>query len=105
MEKRRPHYDLNRIKELFQIGSSRLVTGTALDHAAELHLYRADIVECVLELTHREFYKSMTSHHDHRLWQDVYHPTFRERQLYVKIQISPDGKAVVVQFKAKEEQA
>ncbi|MHB8621832.1 MAG: type II toxin-antitoxin system MqsR family toxin [Sulfuricaulis sp.] len=32
------------------------------------------------------FYKSMTTHHDHRTWQDVYHTTVADRPVYLKIQ-------------------
>ena len=29
----------------------------------------------VMALTKADFFKSMTSHADHRVWQDVYRPT------------------------------
>ena len=33
----------------------------------------AGMCEVVLSLVPRNFYKSMTTHADHRIWQDVYH--------------------------------
>lgn len=33
------------------------------------------IVGVILAMTSADFYKSMTTHADHRVWQDVYRPT------------------------------
>jgi hypothetical protein len=35
------------------------------------------------------------------LWQDVYHSEFYGVELYIKLQISSAGTAVVVQFKRR----
>ena len=43
--------------------------------------------------------KSMTTHADHRVWQDVYHaPCPNGRIAYIKLTLRPDG-SVVIQFK------
>ncbi|QEA11812.1 MULTISPECIES: type II toxin-antitoxin system MqsR family toxin [Comamonas] len=45
------------------------------------------------------FYKSMTTHADHTLWQDVYHaPCPNGCMAYIKVTFRADG-AVVLQFK------
>lgn len=44
-----------------------------------------------------EFYKSMTTHADHRDWQDVYRSEWNGIMLYIKFQ--RDGDYFVVSFK------
>lgn len=44
----------------------------------------------------------MTSYYNSKLWQDVYRPTFREVDLYVKLQISPEERGVVISFKERQ---
>ncbi|MCX7140765.1 MAG: type II toxin-antitoxin system MqsR family toxin [Proteobacteria bacterium] len=34
---------------------------------------QVDALTVVRALSRRDFYKSMTTHADHRVWQDVYH--------------------------------
>jgi motility quorum-sensing regulator/GCU-specific mRNA interferase toxin len=53
----------------------------------------------VLALGRGNFYKSMTSYADHRVWQDVYHALCPNgRKAYIKVTLRADG-AVVIQFK------
>ena len=51
----------------------------------------------LLALTGRDFYKSMTSHADHRLWQDVYRPTTSAGVVYLKLTVIND--VLIVSFK------
>jgi len=100
LEKRKPHYVLSEIKELLSDENSRIVTRRDRKEAVSLG-YADDesMVERVQELRRNEFDKSMTSHHDVRLWQDVYKTSDGDRGLYIKLQKSPDGKGVIVSFK------
>lgn len=52
-------------------------TISALAGGAALGFGFEEIVGVVAALTPRDFYKSMTTHTDHRIWQDVYRPTSR----------------------------
>ncbi len=45
-----------------------------------------DALAVVRGLTRADFYKSMTTHADHTVWQDVYHAQWRGKALYVKFQ-------------------
>ena len=48
------------------------------------------------------FYKSMTTHADHRVWQDVYHvPVENGPTLYVKFQANIVTEFAVMSFKEK----
>lgn len=103
MEKRKPHYSLSRLKELVKIGSYR-VTRTALRCASDdfgLPNNEA-IAKHVLTLEANEFYKSMTTHTNTRLWQDVYHHNVDGAFAYLKVQID-DDETVVISFKRLEE--
>ena len=46
---------------------------TALQNELALGLTESEMRQVVLRLSRRDFYKAMTSHADHQVWQDVYH--------------------------------
>ncbi|MFP5393956.1 MAG: type II toxin-antitoxin system MqsR family toxin, partial [Gammaproteobacteria bacterium] len=51
-----------------------------------------------LSLTTKNFYKSMTTHADHHVWQDVYHATTVDGvAVYVKLTVIDD--LLIVSFK------
>ena len=103
MEKRKPHYALSRVKALIRQGAYR-ATRTALQSAARDlgYIEASQLAECVLGLDAKDFYKSMTTHNDATLWQDVYHPLLEETPAYVKVQIV-DDTTVVISFKTLED--
>lgn len=103
MEKRRPHFDLDYLKERIEVGAFR-VTATALRCAARDFgcVEPSDLAEHIMRLTPRDFYKSMTTLYDHTLWQDVYRPVVRGEDAYVKLQLMNDN-TVVISFKAADE--
>jgi motility quorum-sensing regulator/GCU-specific mRNA interferase toxin len=98
----KPTYDLQLLQQLVGQGPlSRVFTGAAKEGAMRLDLREADIVAAVLELDAADFYKSMEAEQCPGLWQDVYHLDYRGIRLYIKLQMSPDRRAVVIQFKRK----
>jgi motility quorum-sensing regulator/GCU-specific mRNA interferase toxin len=95
-------YDLELVQQLVGQGElSRAITTAARDGARESGLGDDELVEAVLELSATDFYKSMAAEKRPGMWQDVYHLSFQGVELYIKLQISPDGKAVIVQFKER----
>jgi motility quorum-sensing regulator/GCU-specific mRNA interferase toxin len=71
MEKRTPHRKLSLVKELVKANKVR-ATASAFNGASELGIYTlAGMCDVVLSLTTANFDKSMTTHADHRIWQDV----------------------------------
>ncbi len=74
--------------------------------AAELGFFRPDIDECILALMVRDFHKTMPARVPKwaGCWQDVYKPTYRGIQLYVKLQLFPQGRVHVVSFKRKADE-
>jgi motility quorum-sensing regulator/GCU-specific mRNA interferase toxin len=96
MEKRTPHCSLSVIKALTRSGHVR-ITGTAMSTAAALELDLEAILKVVLALTLRDFHKSMTTHDDHRIWQDVYRPITTVGPVYLKLTVIDE--LIIVSFK------
>ena len=103
MEKRRPPYPLPEIKRLIRQGCYR-ATRTALFCAVrDFDLVDAsEMAEWVLDLRTEDFYKAMTTIHDSKLWQDVYHKKVQGVSAYVKVPIV-DSTTVIISFKHLEE--
>jgi motility quorum-sensing regulator/GCU-specific mRNA interferase toxin len=104
MEKQRAHYTLDEIKAAFSNPDHLVnVTGVAQRGARAIDLLDEDIVAVVQELAASVCYKSMTSYHDHTIWQDVYRPTYKGIELYVKFSKRPDGQYILLSFKRRDE--
>ena len=78
MEKRTPHYKLSVIKAMIKAQKVR-ATLSALTGGAALGFDVEGIIGVIMALTQKNFYKSMTTYTDHRIWQDVYRPKGLER--------------------------
>lgn len=96
MEKRTPHCQLSVVKTLVEAGRVR-ATVTALSGGAALGLDFEGMVSIVEALTPQDFYKSMTTHSDHRIWQDVYRPVTIVGEIYLKLTVIDD--VLIVSFK------
>lgn len=97
MEKRTPHYLLGAIQEQMTSVADMNLTFTAQDGIRAAGMAKTDALDVVRGLSRTEFYKSMTTTKDHRVWQDVYHAEWRGKPLYVKFQQA--GEYFVVSFK------
>ncbi len=73
MEKIKPHYQLSAVQDEVARRGAAAFTMTALRNGLAIGLTVAQMIDVVRSLTRGDFYKSMTSHADHRVWQDVYH--------------------------------
>ena len=102
MEKRVCHYALNRIKQLI-IGGKYSITKSAMRTALQnFSFLEEDILKEILNLENDSFYKSMTVHSDHTLWQDVYKKQIKDTRAYIKIQIASEN-TVIISFKNEVE--
>jgi motility quorum-sensing regulator / GCU-specific mRNA interferase toxin len=101
-DKRKPTYDLDAFKTAFNSAKKLTVTGTALRSAAALGFGRSEIVETIQTMRREHFYKSMTAHVDHRLWQDVYHVPSPVGVLYVKFTADVVTQFLLLSFKEKK---
>jgi motility quorum-sensing regulator/GCU-specific mRNA interferase toxin len=66
MEKNVPHCELSIVKAMIQAGKVR-ITGTATIGAEALGLDLNGVLDIVMALTIKDFYKSMTSHNNHKI--------------------------------------
>lgn len=96
MEKRTPHCKLSVVKALIAEGKVK-TTRTAREGAAALGFDFDDMIAVVMALTPADFYKSMTTHADHQIWQDVYRPTTTVGEIYLKLTVIDD--VLIVSFK------
>ena len=55
------------------------------------------MIAVIMALTPTDFYKSMTTHADHRIWQDVYRPITTAGEVYLKLTVIDD--VLIVSFK------
>jgi motility quorum-sensing regulator / GCU-specific mRNA interferase toxin len=102
MEKRKPTYDLAAIKAAIGAAETLSITSSALRDAVGLGFDRGGIAKVIQTIERHMFYKSMTTHADHRAWQDVYHvPVENGPTLYVKFQANVVTEFTVMSFKEK----
>ncbi len=73
MEKNSPHYSLADILVQMLSVAGMNLTVSARTGIRAAGMGQADALAAVQALTRKHFYKSMTTHADHRIWQDVYH--------------------------------
>ncbi len=96
MEKPTPHCKLSIVKSLIDAGRVR-TTHSARIGANDLGLDFSDMVNVLMALTEADFYKSMTPHADHTVWQDVYRPRTDMGDVYLKLTVIND--VLIVSFK------
>jgi len=98
MEKGTPHCKLPIVKALIETGKVN-ATASAFQGARELGINDlAGMCAIVMSLTSGDFYKSMTTHADHRIWQDVYRTkTTDNADVYLKLTVIDD--VLIVSFK------
>lgn len=98
MEKRTPHFKLVQAQALVTQGAYR-ATMSARTGAAALGLGLDEMLAVVLALTRADFDKSMTTHADHTVWQDVYKPSTAVGPVYLKLTVIDD--VLIVSFKER----
>jgi motility quorum-sensing regulator/GCU-specific mRNA interferase toxin len=96
MEKSTPHCKLIIVKRLLE-QNKVMISNVAYEGAARLGLDKSDILKIVSELTPKQFYKSMTTYKDYKIWQDVYRTKFDEINIYLKITVIE--QVAIVSFK------
>jgi len=98
VEKSTPHCRLGRVRELVAAGRVEF-TVAARRGASQMGFGEDGVYEVLMRLTTADFYKSMTTYHDHAVWQDVYRPVTRHGAVYLKLTVTDD--VLVVSFKER----
>jgi len=96
VEKVTPHCKLAVVKAMVGAGKVRTTRG-AREGAVALGLNFDGMLAVVMALTTADFHKSMTTHADHRVWQDVYRPVTPSGEVYLKLTVIDD--VLIVSFK------
>ncbi len=96
MEKRTQHCHLKEVKALVAAGKVRATRSARLG-ATGLGFDLSDMLAVITALTATDFYKSMTTHADHTIWQDVYRPSTQAGDVYLKLTVIDD--VLIVSFK------
>ncbi|HXP97580.1 MAG TPA: type II toxin-antitoxin system MqsR family toxin [Telmatospirillum sp.] len=100
MDKRTPTYDVEAFKAAVAEGRADF-TRTAVRTAQALGFDIADMKAAIALMNRRQFYKSMTSLADHRVWQDVYHLHHEGLLLYIKFTAGVVCEFTLLSFKEK----
>ena len=100
MEKRSPHYNLTRVQVLVVRLGTAAFTKTALDGGRAMGVTTAEMLAVIASLSRSNFFKSMTTFSDYRVWQDVYHAATPVRK-YAYIKVTLRDAAPVIQFKER----
>lgn len=101
-EKLKPTHDLDAIKSTFCTSDRLRATGTAVRTTAELGFGSEEIVCVIQSIESHDFRKSMTSHTDHRVWQDVYNVPSEAGPLYVKSTADAENEFLLLSFKEND---
>ncbi len=97
MEKRTPHYSLVDVKAMVARLGAAAFTKSALDGGRALGMTTTEMLQCVQTLQPSHLHKSMTTHANAAIWQDVYRGRFKEVALYIKVTLR--ANAPVISFK------
>ncbi len=84
------------VKAFVEAGKVR-ATHSARLGATALGMEVSDMLAVVMTLTPADFYKSMTTHADHKVWQDVYRPSTPAGDVYLKLTVIDD--VLIMSFK------
>jgi motility quorum-sensing regulator/GCU-specific mRNA interferase toxin len=98
-EKRKAHYPLVAIKADFADPAKLNRSFVSRQGADDLDMDDAAVVAVIQGLAVADLDKSMSSHLDHTIWQDVYKPTVGKTELYVKFTVDTQGQYFLISFK------
>ena len=97
MEKQTQHYPLLAIQAQMRSVPDMNLTLSARSGIRAAGMSQIDALVLVQSLKRKDFYKSMTTLADYKVWQDVYHGKWNGLGLYVKFQLA--GEYFVISFK------
>ena len=99
IEKRKPHYPLTEVKRAFADAATLNRTFVSKQGASALRMEDAVVVAVIQALSKGDFDKSMTSLANSQIWQDVYRPTWKGTELYVKFTLDAANAYLLISFK------
>jgi len=100
-EKQFPHYSLTKLKRLIEEGKYKFTFSSKKTLVEDFSITTEEALVTILKLTGKDLYKSMQSHENDSLWQDVYHKNIGDKSAYIKLQINMADNAIIISFKKK----
>ena len=87
MDKRKPTYSLNKVKEL--IKQQKIIDPNikVVQSANAIGFSIEEAYTAILDLETKDLYKSTTEHYDYTVWQDVYTKKIGGLPVYIKFKI------------------
>jgi len=101
LEKYAAHYSLTEVKRLIEEGKFKFTYSSRKTLSEDFDITIEEALGLLLKLTVNDLYKSMQSHEDNSLWQDVYHKNIGLKTAYIKLQISLNDFTIIISFKRK----
>jgi len=101
LEKQVPHYSLTKLKRLIEEGKYKFTFSSKKTLVEDFNITTEEALQTILKLTGKNLYKSMQSHENDSLWQDVYHKNIGKKTAYIKLQINMTDNAIIISFKKK----
>jgi len=101
LEKSAAHYSLKELMKLIEEARCKFTYSSRKTLSEDFNITIDEALRVILKLTADDLYKSMQSHEDNSLWQDVYHKKIGLKTAYIKLQISSNDSAVIISFKRK----
>ncbi len=102
-EKWKPSHSLEKFQQAFAEPDSVEVTTSAIKGAMALGIGEIEMNEVVQTMEGKHFYKSMTSHANHKVWQDVYHVPSGFGDLYIKFTEGAVTEFRLLSFKERQD--
>ena len=99
MNGRRPRYPFGDVKAAFADADRINRTMAATEGAEDLGMDEQAVVDVIAGLAVEDFEKSIPSHRDPAVRQDVYKPVVDGRELYLKITRDSQGELLLISFK------
>ena len=101
MEKRTAHYNLLAVQAAIAAAGVACFTLSALRGGQVMGLTSDEMLAAIALLKRSKLSKSMTTVHDHRVWQDVYHADTPMGPAYVKftLLVVDTTQKIVISFK------
>ena len=106
MELKKVRFPLPSVKKLIteKRQNCRLTT-KAEQTAHSIGYSKTQVLEAILQLEAKDFFKSMNEYRNHRAWQDVYKKRFGNINIYIKLKIIQlNGEELLVLSFKRDEQ-
>jgi hypothetical protein len=102
MDYLKPKYNLKTVKELLSKDKYKISSKVKRDASYYFNFSTDEIINVLMQLERKHFYKSMDSTINRKIRQDVYRFPYANRGIYIKFQLTPDNQCYIMLMSFKE---